>query len=68
MNETLVATTRRAITFGVTGPDTVRRDQQTHAAGTEVYVTRIRDNGSCRIRIPGTLLEQTVRITDVEPA
>lgn len=67
MTETLIAITTRPVTFGVTGPDKVRRDQQVHPAGTEVYVTRIR-KGTCRVRIPGTLLDQTVPMSAVAPA
>lgn len=66
MTETLIATTTRPVTFGVTGPDQVRHSQEVHPAGTEVYVSRIR-KGSCRIRIPGTLHEQTVPMSAINP-
>lgn len=66
MDETLTASTNRPITFSVKGQDTVVRGIATWSAGTEVYVTRIRNNGTCCLRIPGSLYTQDARLSDID--
>ena len=66
--ETLTGYTTQAHTFGITGRDKVRRSFQTVPAGTLVYVRRIRANGTCEARIPGTRLTQTVYLSTIRPA
>lgn len=60
----MTATTTRPVTFSITDEDTVVRNIRTFPAGTEVYVTRIRPDGTARIRICGSLFTQTVRVAD----
>lgn len=67
MDETLTGRTTREILFADRGKSTfitgVRRP-----AGTLVYVTCPRaGSGAFRIRVPGTLLEQDVPMSAVEP-
>lgn len=69
--ETLVGITTRHMTF--TQPFRYgihKRSIPTPVpAGTEVYVTRIKDDGRCTLRVCGTLIEASyAHITDVEPA
>lgn len=69
-NETLIGTTNRRIVmtqpfrYGIH-----KRSIPTPVpAGTEVYVTRIKDDGTCTLRVPGTLIEQRCHVADVDPA
>ena len=66
-NETLTGRTTREITFGHTDPRTkVVTSFARKPAGTEVYVTRQRKDGTWDIRIPGTLYTQNVYLASVE--
>lgn len=67
MNETLTGRTTRQITFADKADKTftfgVRKP-----AGTRVYVTCPKSgSGIFRVRVPGTLLEQDVPLSAVEP-
>ena len=65
--ETLVGIITRPVTFTEQDRNGINHPRQM-PAGTEVYVTRIK-TGTCRVRVCGTLLEQTVTLaTTVEPA
>jgi hypothetical protein len=67
MSETLTGRTTREVTFGYTDPRSkVVTSITRKPAGTEVYVTRMRADGTWDIRIPGTLYTQNVRPASVE--
>jgi hypothetical protein len=67
MSETLTGRTTRQVTFDYTDPRTKRVTSITRRpAGTDVYVTRMRKDGTWDIRIPGTLYTQNVRPAAVE--
>jgi hypothetical protein len=66
--ETLIGTTTRDVTFIERGLEGITRPHRI-AAGVKVYVTRVKDDGTCTIRICGSLLEQRVQLfTTVEPS
>jgi hypothetical protein len=65
MNETLTGRTTRDITFGDESKKVFTFGAR-KPAGTEVYVTRMRKDGTWDIRIPGTLLTQNVYPVSVE--
>lgn len=67
-DDTLVGITNRSIYFTRRGLASGQATTgSSYEAGTEVYVTGLRD-GWVSVRIPGTLLEQRVTFASVEPA
>lgn len=65
MSETLTGKTTREIMFHDSSQKVFTFGTR-KAAGTEVYVTRMRKDGTWDIRIPGTLLTQNVYPASVE--
>jgi hypothetical protein len=65
--DTLTGTTARPVTFSHRDRDGISHPRK-FDAGQTVYVTRIKDDGTCTIRIAGSLYEQRVHITTVTPA
>jgi hypothetical protein len=70
VEDTLIGRTTRRVTF-IDKAETARFGHamfpRTMPAGTEVYVAATNRPGEFRIRIPGTLLEQVVSLSSVEP-
>ncbi|WP_370944025.1 hypothetical protein AB5J62_33630 [Amycolatopsis sp. cg5] len=58
--------TRRSITFGRSDAHGVRVETVVCPAGTTVHVGRVRGR-YCTARVAGTLFDQRVLITDIDP-
>jgi hypothetical protein len=68
---TLVGRTIRPVCFARKGDrtrPTLVTSIITEPAGVEVYVSRVRSDGTCTLRIPGTLYEARVYFGSVEPS
>jgi hypothetical protein len=65
----LVGLTTRPVRVARTHPvSKLRSHSELLEVGSEVYVSRIREDGTCEIRVPGTLLTQRVYLSTVSPA
>lgn len=61
-----MATTTREVRFVQLNPNTKQADRsEVRPAGTEVYATPL-NYGLFKIRIPGSLLQQTVNVNTIE--